>query len=123
MNPNRILHTVCACICVVAVGCGEDPKVEPSQRDVEAIATSVGDVVYQCRSVASGFIESPDGSQLKRDVDILLDMHSRVDPDATFDLPGQGATSLRDQLRLVDRQLEDGCSREQAERLQEAVDG
>ena len=73
------------------------------------MGASVGDIVYQCRSVAAGFIAEPDRAQLNRDVEALLSTYERVNADARFTVGTAPAptrrTTVRAELRLARRQL------------------
>src|SRR5258705_11447911 len=58
--------------CLTLAACGDAPRRPPTQRDVATIAAAVSDIVYQCQSVAAGFIAAPDRASLTRDVNLLL---------------------------------------------------
>jgi hypothetical protein len=61
---------------------------------------------------------------LRRDVDALRGVAEGVDPDAAFRLPEstlERKTTLRDQVDLAARMLEEDCSPEDAEQLRDAV--
>lgn len=94
----------------------------PSQRDIDATAAAVSDIVFQCQSVAAGYIAQPDAPSLERDVDVLVSVFRRVRPDDSFRLGSRGSmtrtTTVRRELALAERNLRDGgCSTGQAERL------
>jgi hypothetical protein len=102
------------------VGCGGESKPAPGPEDITAVGSSVGDIVYQCQSVAAGFIEAPDRAQLTRDVEMLLSAFERVSVDDRFKVgsaPGPTrSTSVRGELRLARRKLM-ACEPRLAERL------
>lgn len=106
--------------------CGNDPKPSPKPDDIAVIGSSVGDIVYQCESVAAGFVAEPDGAQLKRDVNALLAAADRVNPDAKYEAgtaPGPTRrTSVRGELRLARRLLKT-CDSSLAKRLDAAIKG
>jgi hypothetical protein len=112
------------CVCLVAAGCGEEKR-SPTPSDVDAIMAAVSEIVFQCRSVERGLLAGADERALRRDVDTLAEAAKEVDPDARFrppESPLRRKTTLRDQTELaVERLGEKGCSREQAERLREAL--
>ncbi len=112
---------------LAAAGCGgEEPRQEPSQRDVVAVSASVGDIVLQCREAAAGFTEGPDARTLERDVDTLVATYGRVQPEAPIiieGLPGETRrTTMRERLAFALRRL-DRCSPPQAARVREALAG
>jgi hypothetical protein len=123
------MRTAFAGLCVIAAlvgaGCQEDEeKRPPGQQDVDRISASVAGIVFNCRSVEQGFLASADDTALRRDLDTLTGIAEEVDPDASFRLPEstlERRTTLRDQVDLAARTLEEGCSPEDAERLREAV--
>jgi hypothetical protein len=123
------MRTALAGLCVIAAllgaGCQEDEeKRPPGQQDVDTISASVAGIVFNCRSVEQGFLASADDAALRRDLDALTGIAEEVDPDASFRLPEstlERRTTLRDQVDLAARTLEEGCSPEDAERLREAV--
>jgi hypothetical protein len=115
---------VAACLALVA--CGGSTREPPSQADIATIVSSVSDIVYQCQSVATGFIASPDASTIKRDVNSLLSANDRVEADASFVLGSQSAlrrkTTLSKEIALAAHNLQLGnCSPAQAKRLQDEV--
>ncbi len=121
---RQMTAAVVAGLCVVAAGCGAAPKHAPTQQDAGAIATSVSDIVYQCQSVAAGYVAAPDGPALARDVDMLLKSYARVSLDARLTLASGAATAtttLRRELTLAETNLAAGCSRRQAQRLHGAA--
>jgi len=112
---------VALCGAGLAGGCGEDERPAPEPRDIDAIGASVSDIVVQCGSVRSGFVEEPEHDTLRRDVRYLVEALERVDPDARFRPAAGEPTTLRDQVRLAVRQLERGCAPDQASALREAL--
>jgi hypothetical protein len=93
-------------------------------EDVDTISTSVAGIVFHCRSVEQGFLAGVDEQALRRPVDELEETAEEVDADASFRLPEstlERKTTLRDQVDLAARTLEDGCSAEDAERLRDAL--
>jgi hypothetical protein len=111
---------------LLASGCGGGIKHAPSQRDVNTIAAAMADIIYQCQSVAAGYIASADGASLKRDVNALLDAHSRLQANAIFVIGAPPAvttrTTLRKELALAERNLKEaGCSPAQARRIADAL--
>ena len=111
---------------MIAASCGGTSKAEPTQKDIDAVAAAVSDIVFQCRLFTTGQIASPDAQALKRDVETLLDAYGRLEPDTTFEVGSNGSlqrkTTLRKQLRFGARVLADRCSPEQSGRLKEAAD-
>ena len=109
---------------VALAGCGENEKPPPSPDDIARVGSSVGDIVFQCQSVAAGFIAEPDRSQIARDVDTLLQTLERVSADARYTAgtkPGPTRrTSLHGELQLARRELA-VCDPRQAERLAAAL--
>lgn len=108
------------------VGCGGTSKEDPTPEDVDAVATAVADIVYQCGSYSAGHIAAPDAQALERDVETLLRAYDRVEPDTSFVVGADAGiprtTSLREELRFGARILNEDCLPEQAERLTEAAD-
>jgi hypothetical protein len=123
------LRTVLAVLCGGAALFGaacqdEEEKRPPGQADVDRITASVASIVFQCRSVEQGFLASADEQVLTRDVKRLERAAEEVEPDARYRLPEstlERRTTLRDQVELAARTLDEGCSPEDAERLREAV--
>jgi hypothetical protein len=112
--------------CLVAIlgaACGEEKR-PPDVDDADTITASVGRIVFHCRSAQQGFLAGVDKQVLGRDVDALRDAAEEIDPDVSFRLP-EGAirrqTTLRDQVELAARVLDEDCSPADAERLREAV--
>ena len=109
----------------VLVGCGSEAKPAPAPRDIAAVGSSVGDIVYQCQSVAAGFIDAPDRAQLTRDVDVLLRTFERVSGDARFKVgtaPGPTRrTSVLGEVRLARSELS-ACQPGLARRLDAALE-
>jgi hypothetical protein len=89
---------------------------------VARLAAAFADVVYQCRAVQAGYVDRIDARLIKRDVDFLVDAWDRLRPDSRF-RTAAGPSTLRRQSRLTVRQLEDGCAPEQADRLEETMEG
>ncbi len=125
IGRRQITRAAVAGLCVVAAGCGAAPKHAPTQQDAGAIATSVSDIVYECQSVAAGYVAAPDGPALARDVDTLLKSYARVSLDARLTLASvtgaASTTTLRRELALAETNLAAGCSRRQARRLHSAA--
>ncbi len=119
-----VAGVVAACLALVA--CGGSTRKPPSQADIATIASSVSDIVYQCQSVATGFIAAPDASTIRRDVNSLVSANHRVESDASFVLGSQSAlkrkTTLSKEIALAAHNLQLGnCSPAQAKRLQDEV--
>jgi hypothetical protein len=116
---------VIAAVSTACLGCGGDPKAEPTPDDVDAVASAVADIVFQCGTFTAGHVAAPDAEALERDVDALVGAAGRLQPDASFEIGAAAgiprATSLREELRFGARVLEDGCLPEQAERLRKAA--
>ena len=112
-------------LCAVATGCGGSPKQAPTQQDANTIGTSVSDIIYQCQSVAAGYVASPNNVTLARDVGALLKSYQRVRPNASFAIKAASGpsltTTLRRELALAEANLTPGCSRGQARRLRRGV--
>jgi hypothetical protein len=94
--------------------------------DVDLVAAAVGDLVYQCGAYTAGHVAEPDAAALERDVETLLAAYDRLDADAGFEI-GAGtqiarSTTLREELRLGARILDDGCVPELGQRLGDAAD-
>lgn len=121
MPVSKTAAAVAGILCALATGCGAAPKHAPTQQEVSAIATAVSDVVYQCQTVAAGYVAGPDGTALARDVDTLLKSREHVRPDARMALASvtgtAWSTTLRRELTLAETNLAAGCSRRQAQRL------
>jgi hypothetical protein len=105
---------------------GAASKPPPTHHDVARIVAAMSDIVYQCQSVAAGFVAAADQPALRQDVDALLSAFRRVRGDAPFAIgatSGQGQrTTLRKQLTLAEGNLTDGgCSPGQARRIASAV--
>jgi hypothetical protein len=93
---------------------------------VARITAAVSDIVYQCQSVASGFIAAPDATSLAKDVNALMDADRRVLSNVTFVVGSPAGitrrTTLSREIALAEHNLLTGdCSRAQAERLQRAL--
>ena len=104
--------------------CGGDPDPPPGPKDIAQVGSSLGDIVFQCESVAAGFIAAPERALLTRDVDTLIAVFDRVNPDSGYTAgaePGPTRrTSVRDELRLARRTLT-ACEPRLAKRLDAAV--
>jgi hypothetical protein len=114
---------LCCILVVLGAGCGEDRR-PPDVDDVDTVMASVGNIVFHCRSVQHGFLASVEQEALRRDVDALRHVAEELDPDVTFTLPESAIkrkTTLRDQVDLAARLLEEDCSPGDAERLRDAV--
>ena len=82
-----------------------------------AIATALSDVVYQCQSVAAGFVANVDATSIRRDVDTLLSVYRGVRKDARITI-GTRDTTPRQELALAIANLQGGdCAAAQARRL------
>src|SRR5438309_294087 len=95
-------------ICVVMTACADAPrsvKHTPTKQDVATIAGAVSDIVYQCQSVAAGFVASADAPSLERDVTALVHAYRRVRADAPITI-GTRHTTLRQQLALAEANLD-----------------
>jgi hypothetical protein len=114
------------CACLTLAACGDSSRRPPTQRDVATIATAVSDIVYQCQSVATGFIAAPDAASLQRDVKSLLDADRRVRSDASFTVGSRAGitrkTTLSKEMALAARNLTNAnCAPAQAKRLRQAL--
>jgi hypothetical protein len=108
--------------CVAIAACGGTSRRNPTSRDTAVVARSLSDIVYQCQSVAAGFIAAADHVALKRDVDALLVLYSHVERSAplVFRSPSGSTrrTTLLAELALARGNLEDAqCSPTQARRI------
>jgi hypothetical protein len=115
---------LCGVVALLGAGCQEEDKRPPGVEDVDKISASVASIVFHCRSVDQGFLASADEEVLGRDVNALEEVAEEVDPDASFRLPEstlERKTTLRDQVELAARVLEEDCSPDDAERLRDAV--
>ena len=115
---------LCCLLVLLGAGCGEEDKRPPDVGEVDSITRSVSRIVLHCRSVEQGFLASVDKEALSGDVDALTEIAEDVDPDASYRLPESAIrrqTTLRDQVDLAARVLDEDCSPEEAERLREAV--
>jgi hypothetical protein len=115
---------LCGVVALFGAGCQEEDKRPPGVEDVDKISASVASIVFHCRSVDQGFLASADEEVLGRDVNALEEVAEEVDPDASFRLPEstlERKTTLRDQVELAARVLEEDCSPDDAERLRDAV--
>ena len=114
-------------LCILLIACGGTEKATPTPDDVDEVAAALSDLVYQCGSYTAGRIAEPDTTALERDVETLLAAYDRLEPDTGFEV-GEGtgitrSTTLRDELRLGSRILNDGCVPELGQRLSVATDG
>jgi len=132
MRCRRPIHVrasaliIAAVACLLAGGCGGGTKRAATQRDVNTIAAAISDIVYQCQSVAAGYIARADGASLKRDVDALLDAHRQLRANATLVIGAAPAlttrTTLGKELALAERNLQEAdCSPAQARRVADAL--
>ena len=84
----------------------------------------MANIVFHCRSVQSGFLSTVDEKALRRDVDALLAVAESRDPDVEFRLP-EGAVereaTMRQEVALAARVLDQECSPDDARQLREAV--
>ncbi len=107
---------------------GSAARPAPTQGQVNRILTAMSDIVYQCESVATGYVASADGPSLVRDVDALVNAYRHVSGDAQFAIrtpsgPGE-RTTLRKQLTLAEGSLANAnCSPGQAQRIAAALGG
>jgi hypothetical protein len=115
------LAVVICCTCVLTACDGDEPKVEPSRRDVDRLLAAVSDVVYQCGAVDAGYVTKVDARSIKRDVDFMVDAWGRLRPNSRFET-ATGTTTLGRQARLVVRRLEAGCAPSQGARLKESLE-
>jgi hypothetical protein len=118
-RPALAAAMCCACA-LIACG-GDEPKVEPTPRDVDRLVAVVSDVVLQCGAVDAGFLDRIDKRSLGRDVDYLIEAWDRFRPDARFRTE-TGTSTVRRQAKLALRRLENDCAPAQAARLREAVE-
>lgn len=86
----------------------------------------MSDILYQCQSVAAGFVASADAVSVRRDVEVLVAAYHRVRPDAPFVVRGASGievrTTLRRQIALAAANLQNGgCAPAQARRLAAAA--
>ena len=110
-------------VLLAVTGCGGAAKRAPTRQDVATIAASLSDIVYQCQSVAAGFVASVDDAWIKKDVDALLQVSRRVRADARF-AAGALHSTLHKELGLARANLQGGgCAAAQARRLSGAVAG
>jgi outer membrane murein-binding lipoprotein Lpp len=122
LSRGAVVAVLCAVVALA--GCQEDEKRPPAVEDVDTISASVARIVFHCRSVEQGFLAGVDERALRRPLDQLEEAAEEVDPDASFRLPEstlERETTLRDQVDLAARTLQDECSPEDAERLREAL--
>lgn len=105
--------------------CGGEPDPPPGPKEIARIGSSLGDIVFQCESVAAGFIAAPDRARLTRDVDALIAVFDRVSPDSAYTAgaePGPTRrTTARGELRLARRTLA-ACEPRLAQRLDAAAE-
>jgi hypothetical protein len=82
----------------------------------------MSDIIYQCQSVAAGYLSSADSASLRRDADALLDAYHRLRADATIPIGAPPWLTLRRELALALTNLQQsGCSEAQARRIAAAV--
>jgi hypothetical protein len=118
--PRALAALVLGVLCWMSTGCGEGKRA-PTQRDVNVIAAAMSDVVYQCQSVAAGYLAGADSNSLRRDVDALLDAYRRLRADATIAIGAPPRLTLRRELVLAEANLRSGCSGREARRIAAAV--
>ncbi len=112
-----------ALVLLAVTACGGADKRAPTREDVATIAGSLSDIVYQCQSVAAGFVAGVDSASITKDVDALLQVAHAVRPDAMFAV-GALHTTLRKELGLARANLTGGgCAAAQARRLSGALAG
>jgi hypothetical protein len=110
-------------VCLAVAACGGVAKRAPTTQDVATIAASLSDIAYQCQSVAAGYVASVDGPSIRRDVDALLRVSRRVQPDARFTF-GALHTTLQRELVLAQANLQgQSCDGAQARRLSDVAGG
>jgi hypothetical protein len=117
---------IASLVCLLGGGCGGATRKAPTARDVNTIGAAVSDIVYQCQSVAAGYVASADSAPLRRDVDALLGGYRRLRPDAPFVVGASTGvtlkTTLRSELSLAERNLQNaGCAPGQARRIAAAI--
>jgi len=119
---------IVVCTCALATGCGgaAAAKHAPSQQEAHSVGLAVGDIVYQCQSVAAGFVAAPNSTSLSHDVNALLSSSEHIQPNARMLLESASGpsttTTLRRALSLAEANLRLGtCAPRQAERLQQAL--
>jgi hypothetical protein len=122
---RTFLVGLCASLLLAAAACsGEEEKPAPGNQ-VDSIAGATADIVFQCRSVQSGFLSTVNEEAVDRDVEALTEAAEEFDLDATFRLPPpafEPETTLRDQIELAVTRLEDDCSPEHAEQLRAVLE-
>ena len=106
---------------VTACGSGVARRA-PTQRDIDRILSAMSDIVYQCESVATGYVAGADEASLRHDVDALVSASQQVRGNASFVVQagdGQGErTTLSKQLTLAEENLgQADCSPGQARRI------
>jgi hypothetical protein len=116
------------CACTVVSGCGGVSKQPPTQQDAAAVSAAVSDIVFQCQSVAAGFVASADSHSLQHDVNMLLSTYRRVQPNASLAIPSSSgstfSTTLGKEMSLAEENLAPAtCAPSQARRLQAALGG
>jgi hypothetical protein len=119
-----LLAVLCLGAALGGCGGGED-RPPPGIDDVDTITASVARIVFHCRSVEQGFLSTVDDDALRKDVDALLAIAETRDPDVRFRLPEQAIqreATLREQVGLAARMLEQDCSPDDARRLRDAVE-
>jgi hypothetical protein len=127
LAPAALCWLVLTSLALAACG-GTAARPAPSQGDVNRILTAMSDIVYQCESVATGYVAGVDEPSLLRDVDALLTAYRHVSGDAQFAIrtptgPGE-RTTLRKQLTLAEGSLANAdCSPGQAHRIAAALGG
>lgn len=122
-SPSLVIASL---VCLLGGGCGTAARNPPTARDVNTIDAAVSDIVFQCQSVAAGYVASADNGPLRRDVDALLGGYRRLRPDAPFVVGASTGvtlkTTLRNELSLAERNLRNaGCAPAQARRVAAAI--
>ena len=122
---RAFLAGLCTSLLLGAAACSGDEEKAAPGNEVDSIAGATADIVFQCRSVKSGFLSTVNEEAVDRDVEALTRAAEEFDLDATFQLPPpafEPETTLRDQIELAVTRLEDDCSPEHADRLRGALD-
>lgn len=78
-------------------GCGESKPTAPGKLDIADVTASAQRVLGACEPGGKG-----DDPQIKDDIDRLVEVYDRSDPDARFQLDGGGETvTMRTVLRAA----------------------
>ena len=121
MARGSALAVVICWTCLLGACNGDQPQVDPGQRDINSLLGGVSEIVYQCRAAAAGQVANIDVSSVERDVDLLVNAWTRLRPDASF-RTATGTNTLRQLARIALRRLEDGCAPKEAARLRKALE-